>query len=107
MNPVRIDTSFGPEALRNLGQASPSSGRAGRTESSDDFLQILENALNKVNGSQVEARELSNKFQLNQDNVSLEETMVAMQKANIAFQAAVQVRNRLVSAYHEIMNMQI
>ncbi len=50
---------------------------------------------------------MSKRFQLNQDDVSLEETMVAIQKANIAFQATVQVRNRLVSAYHEIMNMQI
>jgi flagellar hook-basal body complex protein FliE len=33
--------------------------------------------------------------------------MIAMQKANINFQAAVQVRNKLVSAYHEIMNMQV
>jgi flagellar hook-basal body complex protein FliE len=39
--------------------------------------------------------------------VSIEETMVAMQKAQIGFQAAVQVRNRLVQAYSEVMNMQV
>jgi flagellar hook-basal body complex protein FliE len=39
--------------------------------------------------------------------VNLSDVMIAVQKASISFQAAVQVRNRLVSAYHEIMNMQV
>jgi flagellar hook-basal body complex protein FliE len=39
--------------------------------------------------------------------VSLEQTMVAMQKAQVGFQATLTVRNRLVSAYSEIMNMQV
>ena len=41
------------------------------------------------------------------DSVSLSDVMIAMQKASINFQATVQVRNKLVSAYHEIMNMQV
>ena len=41
------------------------------------------------------------------DLVSLEDAMISMQKANVSFQAAVQVRNRLVSSYHDIMNMQV
>jgi flagellar hook-basal body complex protein FliE len=44
---------------------------------------------------------------LDNPTVSLEETMVAMQKAQIGFQATLQVRNRLASAYSEIMNMQV
>jgi flagellar hook-basal body complex protein FliE len=40
-------------------------------------------------------------------SVSLEETMVAMQKAQVGFQATLAVRNRLVAAYSEIMNMQV
>jgi flagellar hook-basal body complex protein FliE len=107
MDPVRLDSTFGPDALRNLSQGVPLAGRSGRAESSGDFLKALEGALEKVNTSQSEASELSKKFQLNQEDVSLEETMIAIQKANISFQAAVQVRNRLVSAYHDIMNMQV
>ena len=38
---------------------------------------------------------------------NLQDVMVSIQKANISFQQTVQVRNRLVSAYHEIMNMQV
>ena len=46
-------------------------------------------------------------MQLGNPTVSLEETMVAMQKSQIGFQAALQVRNRLVQAYSDIMNMQV
>jgi len=45
--------------------------------------------------------------QLDNPTVSLEETMVAMQRSQIGFQATLQVRNRLVQAYSEIMNMQV
>jgi flagellar hook-basal body complex protein FliE len=103
MDPVRFDSLYGQVALNRLNPGAPSvkAGTPG------DFLKALEGALDKVNSSQNDAAELSNKFQLNQEDVSLEETMVAIQKANISFQAAVQVRNRLVSAYHDIMNMQV
>ena len=50
---------------------------------------------------------LQRELQLDNPAVSLEQTMVAMQKAQIGFQATLTVRNRLVSAYSEIMNMQV
>jgi flagellar hook-basal body complex protein FliE len=40
-------------------------------------------------------------------DVGLEETMIAMQKASLGFQAAVQVRNKVVQAYNDIMNMNV
>ena len=46
-------------------------------------------------------------FAAGDDKVSLSDVMISMQKASIDFQATVQVRNKLVSAYHEIMNMQV
>ena len=60
-----------------------------------------------MNSQQKAAAGLAREFQLDNTNVSLEETMVAMQKANISFQAVVQVRNKLVSAYQDIMNMPV
>jgi flagellar hook-basal body complex protein FliE len=45
--------------------------------------------------------------QMDNPTVGLEETMVAMQKAQLGFQATLQVRNRLVQAYSDIMNMQV
>ena len=56
---------------------------------------------------QHESERLQREVQLDNPGVSLEETMVAMQKAQIGFQAALQVRNRLVQAYTDIMNMQV
>jgi flagellar hook-basal body complex protein FliE len=71
------------------------------------FAKALSQALDAVNGAQSEASGLAREFQLGSSAVSLEETMIAMQKANISFQTAVQVRNRVVSAYHDIMNMPV
>jgi flagellar hook-basal body complex protein FliE len=64
-------------------------------------------ALKDVSRSQLDAQRLQREFSLDNPTVSLEGTMVAMQKSQIGFQAAVQVRNRLLSAYTDIMNMQV
>jgi flagellar hook-basal body complex protein FliE len=55
----------------------------------------------------LESSRLQREVQLDNPTVSLEQTMVAMQKAQLGFTAAVQVRNRLVQAYTDIMNMQV
>ena len=72
-----------------------------------DFSQVLSQSLKAVSQSQMEAGRLQREVQLDNPTVSLEETMVAMQKAQIGFQTTLQVRNRLVQAYSEIMNMQV
>ncbi|HET7794841.1 MAG TPA: flagellar hook-basal body complex protein FliE [Rhizobacter sp.] len=71
------------------------------------FQQQLTQALRSVSDSQNQATEMQRQVQLGNPTVSLEETMVAMQKAQIGFQATLQVRNKLVQAYSEIMNMQV
>jgi flagellar hook-basal body complex protein FliE len=71
------------------------------------FSDALKNSLQQVSNSQNKAEELGQRFAMGDDSVSLSDTMIAMQKSTIAFQATVQVRNKLVSAYHEIMNMQV
>ncbi|MDY7537125.1 flagellar hook-basal body complex protein FliE [Undibacterium sp. RTI2.1] len=72
-----------------------------------DFADALKGALDQVNATGAKAEEVGKQFTMGSDNVGLSDVMISMQKANISFQAAVQVRNRLVSAYHDIMNMQI
>ena len=72
-----------------------------------DFGQVLKGALDAVNTTQQTASRLTTSFERGTPGVDLAEVMVAIQKANISFQAASQVRNRLVSAYQEIMNMPI
>jgi flagellar hook-basal body complex protein FliE len=72
-----------------------------------EFSDALKNALDGVNASQVQAEDMGKRFAMGDDSVSLSDTMIAMQKASINFQATIQVRNKLVSAYHDIMNMQV
>ncbi len=71
------------------------------------FQAALTQALGAVSNTQAEAGRLQREVQLDNPNVSIEETMVAMQKAQIGFQATIQVRNKLVQAYSDIMNMQV
>lgn len=71
------------------------------------FRSAMADALKDVSRNQLEAQHLQREFSLDNPTVSLEGTMVAMQKSQIGFQAAVQVRNRLLSAYTDIMNMQV
>lgn len=72
-----------------------------------DFSQALRSSLDQINGAQKKAESLGERFALGDDSVNLSDVMIATQKASIGFQASVQVRNKLVSAYHDIMNMQV
>lgn len=79
----------------------------GKAVQGSGFAQALTQALGAVSASQNEAARLQRAVQLDNPTVSLEETMIAMQKAQLGFQATLQVRNRLVQAYSDIMNMQV
>ncbi|MDX1914572.1 MAG: flagellar hook-basal body complex protein FliE [Methylophilus sp.] len=71
------------------------------------FTDALKASLDQVNQSQLEAEKLGKNFAMGDDSVSLSDVMISGQKANISFQATIQVRNKLVSAYQDIMNMQV
>ena len=81
--------------------------RADAAAQGGSFQSAMAQALQSVSQSQQEASTLQRELQLDNPSVSLEQTMVAMQKAQIGFQATLQVRNRLVQAYSDIMNMQV
>ncbi len=72
-----------------------------------DFAAVLKASLDQANGMQQQATKLARDFELGATDASLPDVMVSIQKANVSFQQVVQVRNRLVSAYHDIMNMQV
>jgi flagellar hook-basal body complex protein FliE len=72
-----------------------------------DFASVLKASLDQVNSSQQHAAKLARDFELGAPEANLQDVMVSIQKANISFQQTVQVRNRLISAYHDIMNMQV
>lgn len=72
-----------------------------------NFSDALKASLNQVNQVQMDAEKMGKSFAMGDDSVSLSDVMISGQKASISFQATVQVRNKLVSAYHDIMNMQV
>ena len=86
-------------AANNANPASP--------DNQDIFSDMLKSAVDSVNSNQQQAAKLSEAFQKGDPNIQMSEVMVSAQKANLSFQAMVEVRNRLVSAYQEIMNMQV
>ena len=80
---------------------------APRYRQSDNFTNQIATLRRQVNGAQQHALALARDFETGGSKVALHEVMLSMQKANIAFQATVQARNRLVTAYQDIMNMPI
>jgi flagellar hook-basal body complex protein FliE len=80
---------------------------AGADIGKPDFAQLLKDSVNQVNETQKSASGLAEAFELGDPNVNLSEVMIAIQKASVSFQAMTQVRNNLVSAYKEVMNMQV
>ncbi|HED52380.1 MAG TPA: flagellar hook-basal body complex protein FliE [Gammaproteobacteria bacterium] len=72
-----------------------------------NFAALLKQSVDEVNSVQKTAGKLSASFSAGDPNIDVTEVMVAMQKAGVAFQAMTEVRNRLVSAYKDIMSMQV
>ena len=85
------------------GKSASSTGGAGAA----DFSQILKNTLDQVSQAQQTAQKMTEDFASGQDSVNLQDVMINLQKASLSFQEMVQVRNRLVTAYHDIMNIQV
>lgn len=89
------------------GDAAPSNAIGGVRPAGSDFQQTLNNAIDGVSKAQNDAGTLQQAFELGDPRADLARVMVAMQQSQVAFKAAVEVRNRLVQAYQEVMNMPI
>jgi flagellar hook-basal body complex protein FliE len=90
------------------GAENPSGSATTTTPSSKvDFSLALKSALDQVQSYQATSESLGKKFALGDNNVGLSDVMMAGQKASISLQSAVQIRNKLVTAYQTIMNMQV
>ena len=79
----------------------------GAVGSGPDFAQLLKDSVDQVNQTQKSAASLTTAFDSGDPSVNLSEVMIAIQKSSISFQAMTQVRNNLVSAYKEVMNMPV
>jgi flagellar hook-basal body complex protein FliE len=108
MNDLRIKPFDFQAAVARAGLRADGMPRTeGPAATTGGFRTAMASALQDVSKSQLEASRLQRELSLDNPNVSLEQTMLAMNKAQIGFQATLQVRNRLLQAYSEVMNMQV
>lgn len=87
-------------------QAAGSPSAAQEAAPGRDFASLLQAAVAEVNNTQMDAKQLSEQYAAG-DAANLQDVVVSLQKASLSFQTMVQVRNKLVSAYQEVMNMQV
>jgi flagellar hook-basal body complex protein FliE len=93
--------------IRTMSAMASGGTEAQADTSSVSFNNLLKDSINEVNESQLQAPELKQAFELGESDVNLAEVMVAIQKSSVSFEAMVQVRNKLIDAYKEVMNMPI
>ena len=77
----------------------------GEESNSVNFSELIKESINDVNSQSMKASETAQAFELNDPNVPLSKVMIEMQKARVSFEALKQVRNQLVDAYKQVMNM--
>ena len=92
--------------LTAAAQSTPTE-QAQNVSSGDNFATMLKQSIDSVNETQKTAGQLSTAFSSGVPGVELGEVMISLQKAGVAFQAMTEVRNKLVSAYQDIMNMPV
>ena len=101
----------GANALDRIAEtafAATSRGKAAAgAPAGHDFASLIQQSLAQVNTAQSQAESASHQFSLGQNDVTVEDATIAATKANISFQMTLQVRNKLVAAYNDIMNMQL
>lgn len=106
-----------PSDMRNMGagmvnpantlEGALRSDTVNQTSSTDklSFSDLLKQAVDSVNETQMRSGEMQTAYEMGDTSVDITQVMIQMQKASVSFEAMTQVRNRLVSAYQDIMNM--
>lgn len=93
-------------ALKNAGSATAAPVQAQQPAGPTSFADTLETALKQVNGAQNNASELSAAYERG-ETVDIAKVMLARQEASVGFEATLQVRNKLLTAYRDIMSMPV
>jgi flagellar hook-basal body complex protein FliE len=76
-------------------------------ETPGNFSNLMQDSIREVNAAMQESRAMTTSFEMGDPSVSLAEVMVNSQKAGLQFQAVAEIRNRVLSAYKEVMNMPV
>ena len=83
------------------------SGKQAESTNQVDFGATMKAALDKISDTQNAARTQAQDFEMGKPGIQLNDVMVDLQKSSISMQMGIQVRNKLVSAYTDIMNMSV
>ncbi|HID56706.1 TPA: flagellar hook-basal body complex protein FliE [Candidatus Poribacteria bacterium] len=100
---MRVESSH--DRLKFEGQMRETASE-GKGKASSSFVDILRDSIRRVNELQIEADKAIAELATGK-NRDIARTMIAVEKANIAFQMMTQIRNKIVEAYQEIMRMQV
>lgn len=104
----RIDQLLGQmRAAQELASRLPRPATAADAPQKADFSSMLKSSIEQVSRTQMQAESMTKAYETGAKDVQLHDVMISLSKANISFQQMVQVRNRLVSAYQDIMNMHV
>jgi len=96
----------GIKGISHIEREMGTNGPVKDTGPGEGFSRILKDSIEEVNRLQVEADRASQELLLGK-NTNIHQVMIAIEKANVSFQLMMQVRNKIVAAYEEIMRMQV
>lgn len=94
-------------AAARANPAADAAPQARQAAGAVDFGSVLKSSLDQVNNAQLQSQQLAQRFETGDTTVSLSDAMISLQKSSIALQQTIQVRNKLVQAYQEIMSMPV
>ncbi|HBO15292.1 MAG TPA: flagellar hook-basal body complex protein FliE [Porticoccaceae bacterium] len=70
------------------------------------FADAVKGAIQEVNGTQMRSKELKTAYEMGED-VPLTDVVIGMQKSSLAFEATLQIRNKVLKAYEDILHMPV
>jgi flagellar hook-basal body complex protein FliE len=95
------------QAIEAMARNQPAQTQKTDSSGAGSFANMMQKAIDQVNTSQMQAAELGKALEMGDPNVDLAQVMVAMQKSSVSFQALTEVRNKLLTAYQDVMNMPV
>lgn len=97
----------GSLAARDVATPSANQANIAPQKPGAGFGELFERAINQVNDTQMASASLAKAYEQGRPDVDITDVMIASEKAGVSFQAMVQVRNKLIEAYRDVMNMPI
>lgn len=106
LNPQTVNDPLANVANNNgLQQMFDGPATVNEAEKPPGFGDMFKSAIDSVNSNQKDAKDIATRFEKGDPKVDLPEVMIALQKSSVSFQAMTQVRNKMIDAYKDIMNM--